>query len=141
MEMISSIRIDSSSGSALIEAMADYVSAGVAGPLTREAEALVGAAQLRHVCITLLSWLKGRVRFSHRKVMGTDEAGSAKAALVKLVQCDRSFSSVFVVEGDKLRLYCESTSQQVDEIVVLADRLYNPPRFVTRRPTEQNNSE
>ena len=39
---------------------------------------------------------------------------------------------MFVVEKKKFRLRHELTQQEVDEIVALADKLFNPPRFVTR---------
>ena len=91
MEMISSTHTGNSSGAVLVEAMARYVDTGVVGPLVRNAEKLVGATSLRRVCISVLSWLKGRARLPRRQTMETDEAGSAEAVLVSLVQDDSFF--------------------------------------------------
>lgn len=120
-------------GVMLVRDMAEYVKTGVAGPGLKRCEEVVGASPMRLVCIALLSWLKSRARFTRLSAMKLREAGSAAAALAVLVESHAPFSTVFDLTDDAVRLSDDVERLEGACIVVEAAKLYEPPRFITRR--------
>lgn len=117
----------------LIEGMSEYVERGTACAALIPAERAVGPQSLRRVCIGLLSWLRSRARLPKMSAMKVSEVGSSELALTSLLDSDASFSGVFVIQDGKVHLCDELPPDEVAEIVSTAERLYHPPRFVTRR--------
>lgn len=98
------------------------------------AEKAVGAQALRQICIGLLSWLKARTRAPKMVAMKTSEVGSSKASLINLLEMPSVFSTIFTLQEDVVRLRDDWSSTDASEAIAAATRLYNPPRFVTKRP-------
>jgi|GEM_PF-6120549 len=135
----------------LIEGMARYLIDGKATPVLEFAEQLIGKLALRHICITLLSWLKSRDRLQKivpmkagrngsqtalkMASMKITEAGSDQAALIQLLNIDSSFNLVFVICDDKVQLHESFSRKEIDEILDAAGKMYNPLRFSTVRRT------
>lgn len=120
-------------GVSLVEAMSGYVRSGQASPDLIHAQSLVGSHHLRLICICLLSWLKSRARVPKMTEMKVRESGSAADSLVTLIDTSGFFSSIFAREGDVVRLDCSLGQFEIDEIIATADRLYQPPRFITAK--------
>ena len=116
-----------------IEDMADYVATGTPPAVLVSAEHLVGAMPLRQICIGLLGWLKARARFPRMTTMKTSEVGSSANLLLKLLETDASFSSLFVVRDGCIQLHENVSDAEINGIVSAAAKLYHPSRFTTRR--------
>lgn len=117
----------------LIETMATFVREGTLDHEFAIAEKEVGALNLRKVCISLLSWLKSRSTFPKMATLQVNKAGSSKSALLKLLAGRSLFREVFEISEEAVHLRDTLSDLDIEKAIAAAARLYDPPRFVTRR--------
>lgn len=117
----------------LLKAMMFYVTTGNALPILAQLKDDIGALALRHICISILSWLKSRSRLKSMTRMKVSEAGNLAGILKNLIVEANVFSMVFVLREDVIELHETFTDEDVNELLLLVGEMYNPPRFSTIR--------
>lgn len=119
---------------ALIEDMANYVTTGNVSSQLASAEAAAGKLALRGICIALLSWLKSRSRLKNMVKMKISEVGSDANILINLITHDDFFSTGFMLgDGNVVELHSNLSEYEIVEMISTSAKLYNPPRFATKR--------